>query len=293
MFEERPIIVVKKKGGHGGHHGGAWKVAFADFMTAMMAFFLVMWILGLNQDARKAIAAYFNDPIGFMKSSGGGRVTLKIANESGPNITAVLPKRSKLLPSEGEGKAMEKVREAIEKALASTPEFKVLRDMVEITMTQDGLRIELLERDTPVFFETGSARIRPEAERLLKLIGKELAKLSNQIVIEGHTDSRPYAGGQAGYSNWELSSDRANAARRAMVGVLRQGQVSKVDGWADTRLRVPNRPYDASNRRVSILIATAEFAAQIRATPNAGVFERPIARPEPIRIRPTGLPNRH
>jgi chemotaxis protein MotB len=252
-MDDRPIIVVKKVSGHAAHHGGAWKVAYADFVTAMMAFFLVMWILGLSSDQKEAIAAYFKDPIGFMKTHGGGRSPIAVSSTNGGH-PSIMPSMPSILKGAGEGERFKAAKEYIEQKLAQAPEFRDIRNLVEVKITEDGLRVELIESREPVFFDTGSAHIRPQTVKLLHLIGRELATLPNRIAIEGHTDARPYASGEAGYSNWELSADRANAARRAIAPTLRSGQIDKVAGLADTRLRVPADPYHYSNRRISILV---------------------------------------
>ncbi len=254
-----PVIrIVRKKKGHGGHHGGAWKVAYADFVTAMMAFFLVMWIIGLSKPVREAIAAYFRDPSGFMKTAQGGKNPL-----SGGESPEMHPgKPTPVLPTGGDLGQMaalqaqfKAVGEAILKELAKHPEFRRLRDSVEVHLTDEGLRIELIEKTSSLFFDTGSARLKPSTVRLLQIIARQLRKLPNPVVIEGHTDSRPL-GGTGGYSNWELSTDRANGARRAMeTDGLRSGQVLAVRGYADRKLRRPDDPLHFSNRRVSILVA--------------------------------------
>lgn len=256
-MDDRPIIIVKKVRGHGGHHGGAWKVAYADFVTAMMAFFLVMWILGLNSDQKQAIAAYFQDPIGFMKTHGGGHSAIAVPGAPGRQ-PAIMPSVRSILKGAGDGERFKLAKAVIEKQLAGSPEFKNIRNLVDIKIASDGLRIELIESREPVFFDMGSARIRPETVKLLRLIGHELSTLPNRVAIEGHTDARPYASGDAGYSNWELSADRANAARRAISPTLRPGQMDKVMGLADTRLRVPSDPFHYSNRRISVLVEAGE-----------------------------------
>ncbi len=256
-MDDRPIIIVKKVSGHGGHHGGAWKVAYADFVTAMMAFFLVMWILGLSQEQKQSIAAYFQDPIGFMKSHGGGRSPISMGRDPSGRQPALLPSLNSIMNKAGDGERFKAAKEEIEKMIAKAPEFAKIKDLVEVKISEDGLRVELIESREPVFFETGSANIRPETVKLLHVIGKELAGMPNNVAIEGHTDSRPYASGEEGYSNWELSADRANAARRAIASTLRQGQIDRVAGLADTKLRVPADPYHYSNRRISVLVEAA------------------------------------
>jgi len=247
---DAPVIrIVKKKGGGGGHHGGAWKVAYADFVTAMMAFFLVMWIVGLNKPTRQAIAAYFQHPT--LVGAGTGKSV--ISSESPPPSAkppAITPDDKAKIQIQLKAKA-----EAILNDLKKSPEFNNLRDSVQVRLTDEGLRIELLEKTSSLFFGSGSAKLNPKTVKLLQVIAQELREVKSPIIVEGHTDSRPL-GGANGYSNWELSSDRANAARRAMSEHgLRPGQIIGVRGYADRKLLKPDDPMHFSNRRVSILVA--------------------------------------
>lgn len=250
---DAPVIrIVKKKKGGGGHHGGAWKVAYADFVTAMMAFFLVMWIVGLDKPTRQAIADYFNHPGLFQSGSGSKR---PMGQENKSNIGTPVPVK----PTSGSKEAIEaQFKQAageIVKELEKTPEFRGLKDSVQVHLTNEGLRIELMEKTSSLFFDSGSAALKPRTVRLLQLIANQLAKLHNPIMIEGHTDSSPL-GLANGYSNWELSADRANSARRAMEAHgLRPNQVLAVRGYADRKLLHPEDPMHFSNRRVSILVA--------------------------------------
>ena len=254
---DAPIIRIVKKSGGSGHHGGAWKVAYADFVTAMMAFFLVMWIVGLNKPTRQAIAAYFRDPSGFMKTAHGGKNPLS----GGEGVTMELGgKKAPLMPGDG-GKgdrtdgAFKLAQAEILKEMERDPELRGLKESVQVHLTNEGLRIELLERTSSLFFDTGSASLKARSIKLLNVIAQELAKLKNPVVIEGHTDSNPL-NGKNGYSNWELSTDRANAARHAMEEHgLPASQVIAVRGYADRKLLHPEDPTHFSNRRVSILVA--------------------------------------
>jgi chemotaxis protein MotB len=247
----QPVIIVKKRehGGHG-HHGGAWKVAYADFVTAMMAFFLVMWLVGQSPQVKAAVAGYFRDPGVFETTRGGGVLP---GGTEGLRETGVTPAADPENVAQARA-VLERAAEHLREALAQVPELNELRDRIEITVTTEGLRIELLENAKSSFFAVGSAQLLPETTELLGVIAKELGALGNSIAVEGHTDSRPYAGSN-GYSNWELSADRANAARRAMASRgLRQGQIDAVRGYADTRLRYPKEPLDPRNRRISIVV---------------------------------------
>lgn len=256
---DQPIIkIVRKKAGHGGHHGGSWKVAYADFVTAMMAFFLVMWILGLDQPSKKMITDYFNDPVKYMreyKKDPAGFVKLyRGGNNPMGKGTEAQPKALPTLTSATAKKELEETKKAIQKALDSNPDFRDLKKHVDIVITPEGLKIELMEGRNSVFFRSGSAEIEPQATRLLGLVAKKLGALSNPVAIEGHTDVAPYKG-RTNYTNWELSADRANAARRIMeVSGLRPGQVAEVRGYGAKKLRDAKNPNHFSNRRVSILV---------------------------------------
>jgi chemotaxis protein MotB len=240
----QPVIVVKKKAGHGAHHGGAWKVAYADFVTAMMAFFLVMWLVNQSKPVKAAIGGYFRDPAAFDAS--GGRGVLPGGDTVNP------PKPETPTAEQEEKKRLEATVAHIREGLDNNA-FASLRDQVEFTITPEGLRIDLMDKEDSTFFDSGSAALHGETEHILGVIAHELGSLDHQVDIEGHTDSRGYASTEK-YSNWELSADRANAARRVMErGGLRADQVRSVRGLADRQLRFPD-PYDARNRRVSILV---------------------------------------
>jgi chemotaxis protein MotB len=248
MGNQQVIIVKKKKSDHGGHHGGAWKVAYADFVTAMMAFFLVMWIVGQSAQVRAAVAGYFRHPglFDYEKSDSmvpGGQKGILPEPKDGPGEA-----------TQADADTLEAAAARIRQALGVLPALDKVRDQVEIKMTAEGLRIELLESPAGGFFDTGSAKMNEAGEKVLAAIGRELAKVDNGVVFEGHTDSRPYQS-REGYTNWELSADRANAARRLMENAgLQPGQVRGVRGCADTQLRTPGDPYNARNRRVSIIV---------------------------------------
>jgi chemotaxis protein MotB len=239
-----PVIIIKKRGHHRhAHHGGAWKVAYADFVTAMMAFFLVMWLVGQGPQVKASVASYFRDPGAF----DGGKGVLPGVEGS----AAVQPEPS---PADATA-ALEKAAEQLRQTLASLPEFTELSKRIEVAVTEEGLRIELREAPDDGFFASGSAAMKPQTVELLKVIGAELGKLNNRVAVEGHTDSRPYTSGASDYTNWELSTDRANAARRVMVDHgLKTGQIEAVRGYADTRLRTREAPLDPANRRISIIV---------------------------------------
>jgi chemotaxis protein MotB len=241
MKNSRPIVVIKKKGGHGGHHGGAWKVAYADFVTAMMALFIVLWLMNTSKQLQEAVGGYFKDPSGTSKKVGTDQ------RGSGENF---LVKKDD----------MPGLKEQLQKAVRKLNDFDRLKNQIQMTVTGEGLRIELLESASGTFFESGNAQPNKDGKEMLVLLAAELGKLPNKISIEGHTDSKPYQGAR-GYGNWELSADRANAARRLMQqSGVREDQVSQVRGYADQRLRTPKDPLDPSNRRISVIVQYLETA---------------------------------
>jgi len=236
----QPIIVIKKKGAHGGHHGGAWKVAYADFVTALMALFIVLWLMNTSEAVKKAVAGYFNDPKGTGKLLG----TMK----EGTGVS--------VQPSNAY--SLEKLKEMLEQEIKARKDLEKLSKQIEITITPEGLRVELLEDKDGTFYQSGSAKLSPSGQELLALLGSELKTLPNGLLIEGHTDATPFST-EGDYGNWELSADRANSARRLLQSDgVRSDQVTQVRGYADQLLRVKNNPTDPSNRRVSILVKNFE-----------------------------------
>jgi chemotaxis protein MotB len=235
MEKTRPIVILKKKAGHGGHHGGAWKVAYADFVTAMMSLFMVMWLMNSSKPVKEAISGYFRDPSGTAEKKG---TTLE---GTGENFT--LTKDN-----------MPKLKDQLEQKIRQMNDFDKLKDHIEITVTNEGLRIELMESASGTFFDSGSSKLNADGRDMLITLAQELGKLPNKLSIEGHTDSKPYASTGA-YSNWELSTDRANAARRLMqANGVGENQVTQVRGFADQSLRKQSDPYDPSNRRISLIV---------------------------------------
>jgi len=259
-MDKKPTIIVKaRRKGHATPHGGAWKVAYADFVTALMAFFLVMWLVGQDASVRKAVAAYFRDPGAFEQ----GKAASLLEGGSGLHPEKGSP------PAQARAKqdqqALERAAADIRQALQTMPDFAAVRGQIEIHMTNEGLRIELQESVSACFFDTGSATMTAQAEQVFARIGQELAKLPNGVLIEGHTDARQYASDE-GYTNWELSADRANAVRRVLQrSGLGQQQLREVRGYADRQLRNSTDPLDARNRRVSILVRRAEEAGPSQA----------------------------
>jgi chemotaxis protein MotB len=234
--KSQPIIVIKKKGGHGGHHGGAWKVAYADFVTAMMSLFIVLWLMGSSEKVKKAVAGYFNDPKG-------------TGSQLGTTMTGTGETVAQM-----DTKDLEKLKEKLEEEIKARKDLEKLSKQIEIKVTPEGLRIELIEGKDGTFYEIGSAKLSESGQALLTLLASELKTLPNCLLIEGHTDAAPYASNN-GYSNWDLSADRANSARRILQqDGVRENQVTQVRGYADQMLRVAGNPLDPSNRRISILV---------------------------------------
>jgi chemotaxis protein MotB len=253
------VIIRKPKRHRHAHHGGAWKVAYADFVTAMMAFFLVMWLVTQSQAVKQSVGGYFRDPGIFDHQKGNAPIAgsdLSLEPQAAPKLRVTSQESAAAAR-----KALEQAAGRIKDELKRLPEMKRLGRQIEFQLTAEGLRIELLETNDDSFFDSGSATPRRETDRILGAIASELGRLENDVVLEGHTDSRPYTATKGVYTNWELSADRANSARRVMEGSgLRAGQVKGVRGFADTRLRLAD-PFDARNRRVSIVVRNTTLPA--------------------------------
>ncbi len=248
MAAARPIIVIKKKAGHGGHHGGAWKVAYADFVTAMMSLFIVLWLMNSSKQIQQAVAGYFKDPAGTSKLTGGNGKGPGESSGEGPADSMTLSKDN-----------MSKLKENLQSAIHQIEDLNKLKSQIEMTVTSEGLRIELLESANGTFFDSGSPELNDSGKETLIALAKELGGVPNRISIEGHTDSKPLIRNGGNYGNWELSVDRANNARRLMQeNGLRADQVTQVRGYADQHLRKPGAPEDPSNRRISILVGYVE-----------------------------------
>ncbi|HEX3891947.1 MAG TPA: flagellar motor protein MotB [Terracidiphilus sp.] len=268
----QPIIVIKKKSGHGGHHGGAWKVAYADFVTAMMSLFIVLWLMNSSEKIKKAVAGYFNDPKGTSTLMGTTLVG------TGETVTAA--------SSDG----MERLKQKLEQEIKARKDLEKLLKQIEITITPEGLRIELLEDKNGTFYQSGSASLSQSGQELLALLATELKTLPNHLLIEGHTDATQYSG-DANYSNWELSADRANSARRLLQqDGVRSDQVTQVRGYADQLLRVRDNPADPSNRRVSILVKNLEGPQSEveNAKPAESLGRTPVLPPSAAAMKPPG-----
>lgn len=249
-------IIFKKKRDHASHHGGAWKVAYADFVTALMALFIVLWLMNTNKQIQEAVGGYFKDPTGNSKMIGN--------NMQGSGENFALTKDN-----------MPKLKEELQKAIRRIANFEKLNKQIEMTVTADGLRIELLEEANGTFFDLGNANPSESGKELLSTLAAEIGKLPNRVSVEGHTDAKPYTGQI--YSNWELSVDRANTARRIMqASGLRTDQVSQVRGYAEQQLRNPANPEDPANRRISVIVHYLETAEtpEKEARPPSGETDR-------------------
>jgi chemotaxis protein MotB len=240
------IIIVKKGNKHEGHHGGAWKVAYADFVTAMMAFFLVMWLVGQNDRVKESVGGYFRDPVGFTGRSGAG--VLDGQPDDKPKTEEIRRRHQQ----ETE-KTLAEAGKAIVKAFQELGLSEV-SDRIDVEVTDEGLRIQLMESGDSTFFDLGSATLAPSGVSVITTIGQIIAPLTYDVILEGHTDSRQYVKSGT-YSNWELSSDRANSARRLLEesGVAAE-RFSEIRGFAANRLRYPESPDDPRNRRIAIVV---------------------------------------
>jgi len=260
----QPIIIRKKKHrGKHGHHGGAWKVALADFMTAMMAFFLVMWLVGQKPEVRQAVAGYFRDPGRFSQKVEAGM----LKGTSSPMITKAASQRAAPKereksggPTKAEKEKLTLTAKNILNEFEKQKVFEELKKNIKITLTSDGLRITLNEsEDGAAFFEPGSDKLLKSSAILLMIIAHELGKLTNKLVIEGHTDA---SNSDGAYTNWELSAARANSARRLMdVSGLDYEQVNEVRGFASRMPMIVEDPSDPRNRRISIVVLYQHVAS--------------------------------
>lgn len=309
--DKRPIIIIKriKKSG-GGHHGGAWKVAYADFVTAMMAFFLLLWLLNVTTDEQKTmISSYFApaDPRVAENTSGAGGVmggtTMSPEGAMTSELTPVSSETPEPVPSAGsetseqekaldqqDDQAFQATEEKIRETLQSTPELKDLAQNLLIDMTPEGLRIQIIDQEGRPMFESGSPKPLPPAVRLLQIVGNAVRELPNQVSVRGHTDSIPY-GNNVTYTNWELSADRANASRRVLLagdiaGRLPPERIENVQGKADREPLDVKDPTAAKNRRISIILLKQSLvAAQKKPAPKAGSR----AAPPPPRKKEDGV----
>jgi chemotaxis protein MotB len=234
-----PIIIIRKKKAHHAPHGGAWKVAYADFVTAMMALFIVLWLLASSQEVQKAVGGYFQDPTGRGKLQGTKQ----------PSVT------ESLVVTKDD---MDQLREKLEQAMHELPQFDLVQKNIQITMTAEGLRIELMENEGGLWFESGSAHISERGQGMFSMLAAQLKDIPNRLMIEGHTDAKPYPSTK-GYTNWELSADRANTVRRILQEAgVGSDRIEQIRGFADQHLRNKSDPFDPMNRRVSLIVKYRE-----------------------------------
>ena len=271
--DEKPSIVVKKiKKVAAGHHGGAWKIAYADFVTAMMAFFLLMWLLGSTaQGDLQGIAEYFKTPLkvalaggtgaGSADSilSGGGKDLTKKDGQVNKNSNVLTQKTnvniSKAEQAKAELEVLKQLKAKIQAAIDADPKLNKFRNQLLLDLTQDGLRIQIVDEKNRPMFDKSKAELQPYARDLLRLIGKTLNGVNNKISLSGHTDPLPYPNGEKSYSNWELSADRANASRRELVyGGMDENKILQVLGLSSAVPLDKKDPLNPVNRRISIIV---------------------------------------
>ena len=263
---QRPIVIKRIKKVSGGAHGGAWKIAYADFVTAMMAFFLLMWLLGSSTKAQlQGISDYFKTPlkVALTGGSGAGDAT-SVIKGGGTDLTRragqvkkgdVEPSASKAEQERQESTRLENLKTKLEKAIDSNVKMAQFKKQLKLDITSEGLRIQIVDDQNRPMFDSGGAVMKPYTRDILREIGKTLNEVPNKISLSGHTDAVPYSGGEAGYSNWELSADRANASRRELVaGGLEDGKVLRVVGLSSAIPFDKDNPNSSINRRISIIV---------------------------------------
>ena len=310
MENNQPIIVKRVKKVAGGHHGGAWKIAFADFATAMMAFFLVMWLMTTaTPEQKKLISGYFQDPIGFSESASpyvidlGGSPTPAPDRTLNPEEQAPAEQapsemdltQAESLAEEVERERLELLLQELQNKVEDNPQLQNFKDQILFEITQDGLRIQIMDAENRPMFASGSAQLRPYFEDILLALTDTIAAVPNKISISGHTDAQPFAG-RGGYGNWELSADRANAARRVLVaGGYDDEQVARVVGYASSALFDRDDPLNPVNRRIDIVVLTKKAqraieGEQSEAADEAQNEQAPPALPSRISTPPADEP---
>lgn len=281
----QPIIIKRVKKVSGGSHGGSWKIAFADFAVAMMAFFLVMWLLSsATPEQLKAISGYFQDPVGYSESASpyvidlGGTPTPSATSTINPEINDEISLRVDTEQSQGLDKESANLLEQLEQErlnllllelqnkLEENKELEPYLDQISLAITQDGLRIQITDAENRPMFSLGSAKLQPHFEDILYMMAGSIRAVPNKISIGGHTDAKPYSGA-AEFGNWELSASRANSARRALrSGGLEEAQIARVSGYASSMLFDRKDPYNPVNRRIDILVLTKRAQEEIEGT---------------------------
>lgn len=277
MAEDRiaPIIVKKIKKSGGGHHGGAWKIAYADFVTAMMAFFLLMWLLGSSSKSQlEGVSEYFKMPLKvalmggpaigasdtLLKNTGGKDITQKqgqVKLVDGPKgkEKKVTVEEAKEALKKAEQVKLEQLKQKIELAIEQSETMSKFKNQLLLDITSEGLRVQIIDEQNRPMFESSKAELQPYAKEILHEIGKMLNGVENKISLSGHTDAAPYPSGDRGYSNWELSSDRANSSRRELIsGGMDETKLLRVVGLASATLFDKDNPFNSANRRISIIV---------------------------------------
>jgi chemotaxis protein MotB len=304
----QPIIVKKiKKGGHA-VHGGAWKIAYADFVTAMMAFFLLMWLLGSTSEGdKKGLSDFFNTPLKVaMQGGSGAGASNSILPGGGADLTqqsgqskraneteAMQKKAAQAEAAKQDAQRINKLRAKIDALITNNPKLAEFRSQIRMETTPDGLQIQIVDEQNRPMFDSGSALVKPYMRDILREIGSALSEVENHISLAGHTDSTPYGNGERGYSNWELSADRANASRRELVSAgMPDDKIARVVGLAASSLLDPKVPLAPVNRRISITIMTREAEARLmgNATIETSVTSETEADTEPPVDRSTQKP---
>jgi len=277
-----PVVVIRKVAHRGGHHGGAWKVAYADFVTTMMALFIVLWAAGQDTNVRESIATYFRNQESTRVAPLNGRGNHVLPANTGVVGNAEATSRGRA-GTDDEDQTFEHTADAIRVAIDSVGDLRKLSNQIRIDVNPEGLRVQFVEFDDSLFFEVGSARLKPALTRLLAIVGETVGKLPNGVIVEGHTDQRAYARAGSGYTNWELSSERANTARRILeTSGIDPGHIVRVIGYADREPLVPDNPFDPTNRRVSVIVKRRVPAA---ATPTTAPPAAPPTRDGAERLR--------
>ena len=291
---QRPIIVKRiKKGGHG-HHGGAWKIAYADFVTAMMAFFLLMWLLGsTTKGDLNGISEYFKTPLKVALQGGSGSgdaisiikgggtdLTRKTGQQNvgaaGIKRTGVNEKDAEKMLLQQEALRLKDLKAQLESAIDASEMLRQFKNQLLIDITTEGLRVQIVDEQNRPMFAIGSSQLQPYTREILREIGKVLNDVPNRLTLSGHTDAKPYSGGDRGYSNWELSADRANAARRELLGGgMAEDRIARVIGLGSAVLLDADDPTNPINRRVSIIVMNRR--AEESALHDGGVLEAETA----------------
>lgn len=296
MENNQPIIIKRVKRYEAGHHGGAWKIAFADFATAMMAFFLVLWLLSAaTPEQLVAIAGYFKDPVGFSDSGSpyvidlGGSPEMspdqtlnpEIKNTPTPDTVPIEAETAEAKAEEVEQERLELLLQELQNKVNENPELQKFKDQIHFEITQDGLRIQITDADNRPMFDSGSSRLKPYFEDILLAMADTIKAVPNKISVSGHTDAKPYVG-NGEFGNWELSANRANAARRALVaGTYPEGQVARVVGYASSLLYDRNQPLNPVNRRIDIVVMTKKALQRMEGSQNSGAGDSHPAAPAP------------